>query len=253
SLNNLARLYEAQGKYAEMLEVSQRSAKLADDLYSREEIWTAQDNIGRALVGLGKPAEARNSFLAAINGIESLRREVAGGEQQQQSFLENRLSPWFGMIDVLVSQQKYAEALSFAEQSKARVLLDALQTGRANLRKTWSKEEREAEEQRREKPDAARVAELKSVVEKTRLEYEDFETRLYVTHPELRLQRGEAPIIKAEELASFVQDASSALLEYVVDDDKTFLFVVTKKNNDADVRVYTLPLKRDELSKQTEA
>jgi CHAT domain-containing protein/Tfp pilus assembly protein PilF len=269
SLNNLARLYEAQGKYGEMLEVSQRSAKLADDIYSREEIWTAQDNIGRALVGLGKPTEARDSFLAAIAGIEALRREVAGGEQQQQSFLENRLSPWFGMIDVLVSQQKYTEALTFAEQSKARVLLDALQAGRTNLRKSWSKEEQQAEERqrqnlvtlnsqlmtesRRDKPDAARVAELKSAVEKARLEYEDFETRLYVMHPELRLQRGEAPIVKPEELASFVQDSSSALLEYVVDDDKTFLFVVTRRNNDADVRVYTLPLKRDELAKQTEA
>src|SRR6185312_10595544 len=114
------------------------------------------------------------------------------------------------------------------------------------------KEEQQAEEQlrlrlvslnsqfttevRRDKPDAARVAELKATVEKARLEYEDFETRLYVAHPELKLQRGEAPIVKAEELASFVQDASSALLEYVVDDDKTFLFVVTKRNNDADVR-----------------
>jgi CHAT domain-containing protein/tetratricopeptide (TPR) repeat protein len=265
SLNNLARLYEAQGKYAEMLEVSQRSAKLADELYSREEIWTAQDNIARALVGLGKPTEARNSFLAAINGIESLRREVAGGEQQQQSFLENRLSPWFGMIDVLVSQQKYGEALTFAEQSKARVLLDALQTGRASLRKSWSKEEQETEEKqrlrlvtlnsqlttesRRDKPEAARVAELKSAVEKARLEYEDYETKLYVTHPELRLQRGETPIVKAEELAAFVPDASGALLEYVVDDDKTFLFVATK----TDLRVYTLPVKRDELAKQTEA
>src|SRR5215217_3785503 len=265
SLNNLARLYEAQGKYAEMLEVSQRSAKLADELYSREEIWTAQDHIGRALVGLGKPAEARNSFVAAIAGIEALRREVAGGEQQQQSFLENRLSPWFGMINLLVSEEKYGEALTFAEQSKARVLLDALQTGRANLRASWSKEETQAEERqrlklvglnsqltnesRRDKPDVARVAELKSAVDKARLEYEDFETKLYVTHPELRLQRGDAPIIKAEELASFVPDASSALLEYVVDEDKTFLFVVTK----SDLRVYTLPLKRDELAKQTEA
>lgn len=264
SLNNLARLYEVQGKYAEMLEVSQRSAKIADELYSREEIWTAQDHIGRALVGLGRPAEARNSFLASIAGIEALRREVAGGEQQQQSFLENRLSPWFGMIDVLVSQQKYSEALTFAEQSKARVLLDALQTGRVNPRGSWSKEEREAEERqrqklvglnsqltsesRRDKPDAARVAELKNAVEKARLEYEDFETKLYVTRPELRLQRGDAPIVKAEELASFVQDASSALLEYVVDEDKTFLFVVTR----GDLRVYPLQLKRDELAKQTE-
>lgn len=269
SLNNLARLYEAQGKYAEMLEVSQRSAKLADELYSREEIWTAQDNIGRAFAALGKPAEARNSFLASIAMIESMRREVAGGEAQQQSFLENRLSPWFGMVDVLVSQQKYAEALQFAEQSKARVLLDALQSGRTNLRRSLSKEEQEAEEQqrlklvtlnsqlatesRRDKPDVARVTELKTAVEKARLEYEDFETRLYVTHPELKLQRGQAPIVKTEELASFVPDISSVLLEYVVDDDKTHLFVVTKGNVGADVRVYTLPLKRDELARQTDA
>jgi hypothetical protein len=48
-------------------------------------------------------------------------------------------------------------------------------------------------------------------------------------------------------------DASSALLEYVVSDDETFLFVVTKGRKDVDVRVYTLPVKRDELAKQTEA
>jgi hypothetical protein len=56
-------------------------------------------------------------------------------------------------------------------------------------------------EVRRDKPDASACAEFKSAVEKARLEYEDFETRLYVAHPDLRLQRGEAPIIKADELA----------------------------------------------------
>ena len=61
---------------------------------------------------MGQPAEARRSFLAAIATIESLRHDVAGGGQQQQSFLENKLSPWLGMIDLLVSQKEYAEALS---------------------------------------------------------------------------------------------------------------------------------------------
>lgn len=269
SLNNLAKLYEAQGNYAEMLRVSRRSAKLADDLYSREEIWTAQDNIGRALAALGQPDEARAAFLASISTLETLRREVAGGEQQQQSFMEGRLSPWLDMVDLLVSQGKYADALSFAEQSKARVLLDALQSGRTDLRKAWSKEEQEAEEQlrlrlvslnsqftsevRSDKPDAKRVTELKAAVDKTRLEYEDFETRLYVAHPELKRQRGETPIIKAEELAALLPDASSALLEYVAGDEKTYLFVVTKGSREADVRVYTLPIRKEQLAKQTEA
>ena len=269
SLNNLARLYEAQGKYAEMLGVSERSLKLADELYSREEIWTAQDQMGRALVALNKPEEARASFEASIATLEDLRREVAGGEQQQQSFLDGKLSPWLSLIDLLVSQKKYAEALSFAEQSKARVLLDALQGSRRELRKSWSKEEQQAEEQlrlrlvslnsqftsevRKDKPDAKRVAELKAAVEQTRLEYEDFETRLYVTRPELRVQRGEAAIVKADELAALLPDESSALIEYVVGDDKTQLFVVTKHNQTLDVRVYSLPVKRDDLAKQAEA
>ena len=266
SLNNLASLYEAQGKYAEMLEVSRRSAKISDDLYSREEVWTAQDNMGRALVALGQPEEARTAYQSAIATLEELRREVGGNEQQQQSFLEGRLSPWLDMVDLLVSQRKYAEALTFAEQSKSRVLLDALQSGRADLRKSWSKEEQQGEEElrlrlvglnsqftaevRKDKPDAKRVGELKAAVEKARLEYEDFETRLYVAHPKLKVQQGEAPIIKADELAALLPDASSALLEYVVGDEKTYLFVVTKG---ADVRVYTLPIKREALAKQTEA
>lgn len=269
SLNNLARLYRDQRNFVEMLAASRRAAKLADEFNDREELWTAQENIGRALFALGQPEESRGSFLAAISSVEALRREAAGGEQQQQSFLENRLSPWLGMIDLLVSQQKSAEALIFAEQSKARVLLDALQTSRASLHRSWSKEEQQAEEQqrlrlvllnsqltmelRREKPDEPRVAELKARVEKARLEYEDFETGLNVAHPELRVKRGEAPIIKKEELAALLPNASSALLEYVVGDDETYLFVVTKGESEAEVRVYTLPIKRDELAKQTEA
>ncbi|HKG79466.1 MAG TPA: CHAT domain-containing tetratricopeptide repeat protein, partial [Pyrinomonadaceae bacterium] len=269
SLNNLGRLYQDQHKYPEMLDVSRRAAQVAASLNDSEELWTAQERIGRALVGLGQLEEARNSFVAAISTMESLRRNVAGGEQQQQSFLENRLSPWLGMIDLLVSQGKQAEALTFAEQSKARVLLETLQAGRANIRQSWSKEEQQADEQhrlrlvslnskltaevRRDKADASRVAELKAEVEKARLEYEDFETRLYAAHPEIRMRRGEAPLIKSEELSSLLPDASSALLEYVVGEDQTYLFVVTKGKPAANVRVYTLPIKRDELTKQTEA
>ena len=269
SLNNLGRLYQDQGKYSEMLEVSRRAAQIAESLNDSEELWNAQEKIGRALFGLGQPAEARESFVAAISTLETMRRNVAGGEQQQQSFLENRLSPWFGVIDLLVSQGKHAEALTFAEQSKARVLLDALQTGRSNLRQSWSKEEQEAEslrrlrlvtlnsqlttEVRRDKPDATRIAELKKEVEKARLEYEDFETQLYLAHPELRLQRGETPIIRSEELSSLLPDASSALLEYVVGEQQTYLFVITKSKPEAEVRVYTLPVKREELARQAEA
>jgi CHAT domain-containing protein/tetratricopeptide (TPR) repeat protein len=269
SLNNLGRLYREQHKYKEMLDVSRQAAKLAEDSYSREDLWVAQEHLGRALLEMGEPAKARDSFLAAIAAIESLRREVAGGEQQQQVFLENRLAPWLGMVEVLVSQGNEAEALTFAEQSKARVLLDALQTGRPNVRRSWSRAEQQKEEQqrmrlvslntqlateaRREKSDVARVAELKAALQNARLEYEDFKTQLYVAHPELKVERGEAPIIKAEELTGLLPNSSTALLEFVVSEEATYLFVVTKQTSGAEIRAYTLPVKRIELARQTEA
>ena len=270
TLNNLGGLYQDQGNYAEMLKVSLRAASLTEEINDPDEHWKARERIGRALHALGQPAEARRNFLAAIATIESLRREVGGGGQQQQSFLESRLSPWLGMIALLVSQKEYAEALSFAEQSKARVLVDALQGGRASLHQSLTQREREAEEEqrlrlvtlnsqltnelRRDKPDSSRVAGLKASVEKARLEYEDFETRLYLAHPELKVQRGEAPIIKAEELAALLPGGASALLEYVVAEDETYLFAVTNAagKSQAEVRVYTLPVKRHDLAKQIE-
>jgi len=175
------------------------------------------------------------------------------------------------MIELLVSQKEYTEALSFAEGSKARVLLDALQAGRASLRGSLSPQERQTEEEqrlrlvelnsqltsemRRDKPDSSRVAELKAGVENARLEYEAVETDLYVAHPELKVHRGEASIIKAEELKTLLPDATSALLEYVVADDRTYLFAITKAAGraEAEVQVYTIPIKQAELAKQTES
>ncbi len=271
SLNNLGRLYQAQGRHAEMLEVGRRSAGLAEEINDREGLWNAQELIGTAYLALGQVEEARSYFLAAIANIESLRHDVAGGGQQQQSFLENKLSPWRGMIALLISQKEYTEALSFAEQSKARVLLDVLQAGRTSLRKSLSLQERQAEEEQRlrlvtlnsqltgelqrDKPDRARVAELKAGIAKTRLEYEALETSLYVAHPDLRIHRGEAKIIKAEELTTLLSDPRSVLLEYVVADDQTYLFAMTKAvgQAEAEVEVYTIPIKRAELAKQTES
>jgi CHAT domain-containing protein len=105
-----------------------------------------------------------------------------------------------------------------------------------------------------DKPDQAGLGELKSLREKARLNYEAFQTSLYAAHPELKVQRGEAQVIKAEEIAELAPDAGSALLEYVVMDDVTYLFTVTKDvgKANAEVRAYTLPVKRDDLAKQTE-
>src|SRR5262249_33190394 len=101
---------------------------------------------------------------------------------------------------------EYAEALGFAERSKARVLRDALQAGRASLHGSLSRQERQTEEEQRlrpgalnlqltgelpgDKPDSSRVAQLPASIRQARLEDEATETDLYVAHPELTVHRG---------------------------------------------------------------
>ena len=267
SLNTLSLLHQDKRNYAEMLESSRRAAQLALEINAPEELASAQEDVGIALRALGRPAEARQSFLAAIATIEAMRHHVAGSEQQQQSFLENKLSPWLEMIDLLAVQKEDAEALAFAERAKARVLLESLQTGRANIQHSLSPQERTEEEQHRlrlvalntqltrealsPKPDAARVVQLKAQIAQARLDFEALETRLYVAHPELKTKRGELKPITVSEATALLNE-QTALLEFAVGKDKTHLFVITKAKAVTEFKTYSLPLNRKDLAGQTE-
>src|SRR6185436_8456481 len=157
-------------------------------------------------------------------------------------------------------------------RAKARALLDILQQGRVSVQKAMTVKEQDEERQLKsqltqlkrqlsrvkqsDKPDAAaQVTEAETQLEQARLSYEAFQNALYASHPELKTQRGEAPIINAQELAGLLPDASSVLLEYLVTDEQTYLFALTRpaENAETQVQVYTMPIKRDELAKQIES
>ena len=264
-------VHRKQGRYSEALDFTERASALAQQIGYFEVLWEARLNAGLTYRALNQSDKARMSFEESIAVVETMRLQVAGGEQEQQRFFEDKLSPYQAMVDLLVARNNPTEALTFTERAKARALLDLLYGGRVNIVKAMTGQEQERERTLRaelislnmqviragqqDKPDQARLSELKSLREKARLNYEAFQTSLYAAHPELKAHRGEAPIIKMEELAALLPDATSALLEYVVTDDMTYLFVITNgaAKTEAQVRVYTLPIKRDDLTKQTEA
>jgi CHAT domain-containing protein len=270
ALHTIGVVHRKQGRYSEALDFAERATTIARQIGAFDVLWETRLNAGSAYRALNQSDRARLSFDEAIAVIEAMRAQVAGGEREQQGFFENKLSPYHAMVDLLVARNSPTEALTFAERAKARALLDMLYSGRVNIVKAMTGQEQERERTLRaelislnmqvaranqqDKPDQAGVGELKSLREKARLNYEAFQTSLYAAHPELKVQRGEAQVIKAEEIAELAPDAGSALLEYVVMDNVTYLFTVTKDvgTAKAEVRAYTLPVKRDDLSKQTE-
>ncbi len=271
TLGNLGEISIKQGRYAKALDFIERSESLARQMGSLEILWAARANAGVAHRHLNQSQQAYQAFEEAINIIETMRALVAGIEQEQQRFFESKVDPYLAMADSLIADGRTTEALIFTERAKARVLLDVLQAGRVSLTKAMTGPEQEQERKliaqlvslntqiSRAKsvsqPDQARLKELSAELQKARLDLEAFRIDLYTSHPELRAQRGEASIINAEDLTALLPEAASALLEYVVTDDATYLFVVTKPQGQAaaKTKVFTIPIKRTDLAKQIES
>ncbi|MDX2042504.1 MAG: CHAT domain-containing tetratricopeptide repeat protein [Acidobacteriota bacterium] len=266
-LHSLAHLYLHQGKFAEALEMGERSIALARQINNQEGLWGSLVVSGASLRQLKQPEKARQYLEEAIRISESSRAELSAGAREQVHVQGNYFDAYINMVMLMVEAGRAEDSLNFAERAKARVLLDALSAGKADISKSMTEDERRQERRLKDeltnansrlsraaqasKPNPQQLADLKTNLEKARLDYESYESRLYAAHPELRAQRGEAPIIKTEELAAMVDD-KTALLEFTVTGQAAYLFVITKATGKTqpEIRVHTLPIKQDELTKQ---
>jgi CHAT domain-containing protein/ketosteroid isomerase-like protein len=272
---NLGDCYLRLGQYKAALEHADRASALAVQSGVPEGVWSARNLAGRAHVALNQPELARQDFLEAIITIEKLRDQVAGGEQERQLFFENKIAPYQGMIELSLSQNNPAQALSYAERAKARVLLDVLSSGRAEVTKAMTSDELKRDRAlvaeitslntqlarlKQSKQNEAQLTEITARLDRARLEYEAFQVDLYAEHPELKVKRGQTPLLTLDETAALLPNRQTAILEYVVTEDKSYLFVLRKVartdvRNGAPVEltVYTLNIKSKELSEMAES
>ena len=290
SLLGMAAVYASRGEHPQALDAASRSAALARNIGSPHVLWGALLFAGRAHLALGRAAEARRAFDESISTVESLRANVAGGEEGQELFFADKLTPYYEVAEMLVREGRAEEAFKYAEAGKGRVLLDALRAGprRAAGRPTEGEAARERElrqemnvlslELRREQdspqPPKARVEELQSRLDEARLAYSAFQASLDASHPELHVMRGEARPVTREDVAGLLTDEHTAIAEYVVTENRTYLFVFTKgtdgkrrerapltaapaapKSADArwpSLKVHTVEITRQELARRAE-
>jgi CHAT domain-containing protein/Flp pilus assembly protein TadD len=268
SLLSLAEVDFSKQKYSESLDLANKVESISKQLNLRDPLWQANTITGKAYQALGKQSQAAESFEEAIGNIESLRSEVAGDEIQNQNFLEDKLAPYHSMIELQISQQNFDAALGYAERVKARILADVLKSGKINVTKNLTEEERQEErnlknqlislnsqllrENQKDQPDEKGVVKLKAMLEKTHLDYESFHRNLFSAHHELKVQRGELDPVQIQDAFSLLPNSRSAILEFVVTERKTFLFVLTKENqSDPLLNVYTLPIQETDLIEST--
>ena len=266
TLNGMGNIRYRQGNYSEAARLSARAAELAKEGHAPEVLWKTLTSLGQAYLALKQLDRAQQSFDEAIAILEKMRGQLVGGERDQQLFFENKTGPYVEMVGLLIAQNKVTEAFHYAEMAKGRMLLDVLRHGRSDISKTKTAEERDHEkqlqatvtalssQQRKEisarQPDKSRLAFLDTQLQKARLEYEAYETRIYAAHPDLRTGQGGSEPLSLNEAGALINDSQTALLEYVVTQNRTYLFVLTKPNRIDPVRlkVYSIVVSARELT-----
>lgn len=260
----LSAFIHERGDYEQALKLAESGHALARQLNSSNFLWLSETLLGRSYLALKQQAKAEQYFRLAIQTVETLRTNVSGSEQEKERFFEDKLLPYDGMIKSLIEQGRRFEALHIAEQSKARVLLDVLQGSKLEATKPLPAAERLEEAKlinqltdlnrrirraERARPcDGAARADLIIQRRKARLEFNTFQAWLSIKYPELSDPGGRPHDLSRTEILDLLPDSQTVLLEYVVTDDQTFLFVISKDDaSQLDVKVYPRPVKRAEL------
>ena len=240
TLTKIAETYLLQGDLTQTVNLAERAAGLAMEVESLNTFWYARLVSGKAQRALNRLDQASQAFTEAIATVESLRSQPASGEPTGRS----ALLPYFAEIDLLIEQNKAAEAFDYAERAKLQALSDVL--GRNSLKITGGMSPVEQGEERKltaefvsldlqleratqsRTIDKTRQATLQDQRQRTRLAYAEFHKRLYAAHPRLKVDRGQLLPLKAEESRSLIADQQTALLEYFVTETNVYLFVMTQ-------------------------
>jgi len=262
AMEAMSEIYYLQGNYAKSLEFANRSLEIAQR-FGYAKVWKSLTKIGYARRALGDKKEAREALEAAIKKIESLRSNSIGADTDRRTF-EGMTGPYQLLVDLSISDGKVFEGLSYSERFKARTLLDVLQTGKIDVTKAMTAEEQKEESRFRTEiailntqianvNEKTRLDELNIELQRKRISFEQFQARLFLSHPELKIQRGEMKPIALDEASMLLGDVKSGMLEFVVSDDKAFAFVITKDiGNKPTLRAYPLEVKQKDLVERIE-
>src|SRR4030095_10926794 len=104
-----------------------------EKLNGSRENWEVYVALGRAARGLGEKEEASRNFERAVAIVEDQRKQVAGGADDDQRYFQDKLSPYYLIIDSLVDVGHLEQAFQFAETAKARTLVESLGSGKVRV------------------------------------------------------------------------------------------------------------------------
>ena len=251
----LNRISDAQSE----VDKARQSALEAGDPSVSMRLTEAQADIYRHQ---GLTSQARAEYLNGIREFEARRLNVAGDESTQAGFADRTRYVYTSLVELDASLRQNADAFHYAELSKSRVLLDDLNSGRADVARVLT-----PAEARRNKELLASLSDLNirlrsadgpsrkyvsQQIDKVRFDYSTFRTGVYATHPELALRRADPEPVSVARAAALLPDEHTALLSYSVGENASYVFVITRAAGKPVLRVHELKTNEDKLAVQVE-
>jgi CHAT domain-containing protein len=252
TLTNLASLYENQERYTEAELLLNETRKIVQHGFCHPEQVARINWIrGRVYWETDRKAEATAALDDALLALEQQRTQVSGGELERAEFFGG----WTFLFELMVSWQyelrQPAEAFRAMERSRARVLLDQMQTAGLDLLTGLPKQEARRFRQQ-ESQVAGRVAALQKQLDVLRtrrdlssdqkekeqerlaaeLRQAQFEyTRAYAeirnASPAYRLAiSDDQKPVSAEKLQQWVNGHQALVLEYLLGTKAGYVFVL---------------------------
>ena len=199
----------------------------------------------------GNLTEARSQLEAALKIVESLRTKVASQELRSSYFASERQRYDF-YIDLLMQMHKQrpsegiaAAALQASERARARSLVESLAEARADIRQgidpTLLERERSLQQSLSAKadrqmqllsgkPNKEEAEALAKEIRDLTNEYEELQAQIRSKSPRYAALTQPQPL-NLKEIQEQVLDDNSLLLEYALGDEHSYLWAVTRRNN----------------------
>ncbi len=259
SHNNIGYLRGETGDFDSAIDNFDKAIAIYKELDDRE--WIRVSLFGRGLYSeqRGDLISAENNYKEAIKVFESIREDLAGGEEAEQLFSDVNVQIYENLISLLLRLGKKEEALEYIERSRSKTLRDTLlrsgitsfddrTRGQLNRFDKLSRKEASinhelVKETTKALPNSEKIDNLVKTLGKTREEFSQITSDLKTEHPKLYNLLSIKPGNFLELAKKKKLPRNTAFVQYFITDKETYLFLIRGKN----LIVKSVFIKKEEL------
>jgi tetratricopeptide (TPR) repeat protein len=239
ALTNMGRIYKATGEYEQALSCLMSALTVAKEVGDRIIEQSIHAYIGDVHGKQGKWTEAVVWYKQSISLLEEIRSK-AGGSEAKESFLEQYIDAYQGIVKTLFQLNLSDSAFHYAERSKARSFVELLYEASVGVKKgiddTLLQEENRLygrlfnlKEVLKRKPSEAQRAERLEEQDSLKHELDLLKEKIRSTNP-IYAELKYPPSITVDYVQDSILKEGEVLVEYFWGEEEVYVFVIGRYN-----------------------